>query len=257
MLPTALVCHLYSWEVAFDREADLTAKTPLWISFGGGTTKVLPFPTPPFRQILKVRTQKTAQCSGGFLISTLRTLTVIAALCIITLLATAQSPKAHSDWHARLQQELPLMGHRNWIAIVDSAYPLQISPGIETIETDGDQLDLVRRVLHEISETKHVRPVVFTDAELKVVPEEDALGVTYYRDSLNHFFEAFNDGKTEMHSLPHEEIISRLDDAGKTFHVLVLKSTLTIPYTSVFIRLDCGYWTEEQEKRLREKMGKK
>ena len=52
-----------------------------------------------------------------------------------------------------------------------------------------------------------------------------------------------------------EEIIAKLDEAGKTFHVLVLKTRMTIPYTSVFVRLDCGYWTEEQEKKLREKMG--
>lgn len=189
--------------------------------------------------------------------SPFRTIAAVAMLHVFTALAIAQTPSRHNDWQARLHQELPLMGHRNWIAIVDSAYPLQISPGIETIETDGDQLDLVRRVLHEVSETKHVRPVIFTDAELKAVPEDDAPGVTVYRDSLNHFLEDFNDRKLEMHSLPHEEIISKLDDAGKTFHVLVLKSTLTIPYTSVFIRLDCGYWTDEQEKRLREKMTRK
>jgi hypothetical protein len=184
-----------------------------------------------------------------------RTLGIFAALYLIPTLAIAQTPRQHGEWRTRVRQEMPLMGHRNWIAVVDSAYPLQISPGIETIETDSDQLEVVRRVLHEVGESKHVRPVIFTDAELKSVPEDEAPGVTYYRDSLNHFLEEFNDGKTEVHSLPHEEIISKLDDAGKTFHVLVLKSTLTIPYTSVFIRLDCGYWTDEQEKRLREKMG--
>jgi hypothetical protein len=190
-------------------------------------------------------------------ISVFRSLVIFAAFCLTHALVVAQTARQHGEWHARFQQELPLMGHRNWIAIVDSAYPLQISPGVETIETGSDQLDVVRRVLHEVGESKHVRPVVFTDAELKSVAEDDAAGVTYYRDSLNHFLEEFNDGKTELHSLPHEEIISKLDDAGKTFHVLVLKSTLTIPYTSVFVRLDCGYWSDEQEKRLREKMGRK
>ena len=191
------------------------------------------------------------------MISIFRTLAIFVALCLISTVAIAQSAKQHGEWRLRVRQEMPLMGHRNWIAVVDSAYPLQISPGIETVETDSDQLDVVRRVLHEVGESKHVRPVIFTDAELKSVPEDDAPGVTFYRDSLNHFLEEFNDGKTEVHSLAHEEIISKLDDAGKTFHVLVLKSTMTIPYTSVFIRLDCGYWTDEQEKRLREKMGKK
>ncbi len=182
-------------------------------------------------------------------------LTVIVLL--LPILAVAQNPSSSSNWHAKLSQELPLLGHRNWIAIVDSAYPLQISPGIETIETDSDQLDAVRGVLHEISETRHLRPVIFTDAELKAVSEDDAPGITYYRDTLNHFLEEFNAGSLELHSLPHEEIISRLDDAGKTFHVLVLKTTMTIPYTSVFVRLDCGYWTDDQEKRLRQKMAAK
>lgn len=164
------------------------------------------------------------------------------------------TPATTTDWRARLHEELPLLGHRNWIAIVDSAYPLQTSEGIETIETDGDQLEVVRQVLHAVAQTKHIRPVVFTDAELKAVPEDDAPGVTSYRDSLNHFLDEFNAGSLERQSLPHEQIISKLDEAGKTFHILVLKTRMTIPYTSVFLRLDCGYWTDNQEKRLREKL---
>ena len=154
-----------------------------------------------------------------------------------------------SDWHQRLREELPLLGHRNWIAVVDSAYPLQTSAGIETVETNADQLDVVRAVLDQVGKAKHVRPVIFTDAELKLVPESDAKGVTAYREALTSLL-----GKTDAQSLPHEQIISKLDEAGRTFHILVLKTTLTIPYTSVFVRLDCGYWTDEDEKRLREKM---
>ena len=175
-------------------------------------------------------------------------------ICTTALILSTLSAAAQKDWHARLAQELPLLGHRNWIAVVDSAYPLQTSAGIETIETDADQLDVVRQVLHIVSQTKHLRPVVFTDAELKVVPEDDAPGVTYYRDSLNHFLDEFNSASLERQSLLHEQIISKLDEAGKTFHILVLKTRMTIPYTSVFLRLDCGYWTDEQEKHLREKM---
>lgn len=193
------------------------------------------------------------------MISTLNKLAKLAIFAAVGLVPTIAFPQAsaNSDWRARLNEELPLLGHRNWIAVVDSAYPLQVSTGIETIETDSDHLDVVRQVLHEIGGSKHVRPVVFTDAELKAVPESDAPGVTYYRDTLTHFLEDFNGGGLELHSLPHEEIIGKLDEAGKTFHVLVLKTRMTIPYTSVFVRLDCGYWTEEQEKALRERMGTK
>ena len=156
---------------------------------------------------------------------------------------------ATGDWRARLNHELPLLGHRNWIAVVDSAYPLQTSVGIETVETNAEQLDVVRAVLDELSKAKHVRPVIFTDAELKFVAESDAAGVTAYREALAGVLRG-----REMQSLPHEEIIGKLDEAGETFHVLVLKSKMTIPYTSVFLRLDCGYWSDEQERRLRERM---
>ena len=36
------------------------------------------------------------------------------------------------------------------------------------------------------------------------------------------------------------------------FNVLLLKTDLVIPYTSVFLQLDCGYWNAEKEARLRD-----
>jgi len=187
-------------------------------------------------------------------IAPLRRVLTFAAVCFMTVLALAPgrasaTPPQAADWRVRVNEQLQLMGHRNWIAVVDSAYPLQTSPGVETIETNHDQLEVVKTVLSQIAKAKHVRPVIFTDAELKLVPESDAKGVTAYREALTGLL-----GKTEAQSLPHEEIISKLDEAGKTFHILVLKTNLTIPYTSVFIRLECGYWTPDAEKRLREAM---
>ena len=176
----------------------------------------------------------------------------VVGLVFLLILTASAADHPSNDWRVRLAEELPLLGHRNWIAVVDSAYPLQTSSGIETVETDSDQLEVVKTVLEQVGRTKHVRPVVFTDAELKVVPETDAAGVTVYRQALGQLL-----GKTGTQSLRHEEIISRLDEAGKTFHILVLKTKMTIPYTSVFVRLDCGYWTDDAEKRLREAMGSK
>ena len=175
---------------------------------------------------------------------------LLASACLVGLVGAGHGQSGRSgDWRGRLAQELPLLGHRNWIAVVDSAYPLQTSAGVETVETNANQLDVVSTVLDQLGKAKHVRPVIFTDTELKVVPETDAAGVTAYRDALSSLL-----AKTEAQSLPHEEIISKLDEAGKTFHVLVLKTSMTIPYTSVFIRLECGYWSADAEKRLREKM---
>jgi hypothetical protein len=34
----------------------------------------------------------------------------------------------------------------------------------------------------------------------------------------------------------------------------MIKTDLTLPYTSVFMELDCGYWSPESEAKMREKM---
>jgi hypothetical protein len=57
-----------------------------------------------------------------------------------------------------------------------------------------------------------------------------------------------------IRQLPHEEIIAKLDDCARLFRILILKTNLTIPYTSVFFELDCGYWSAEAEQRLRQAM---
>src|SRR5438477_13150006 len=90
------------------------------------------------------------------------------------LVMSTVSSLAQSDWQTKLRQELPLLGHRNWIVVADSAYPLQTAPGIETLYVDTDQLEVVELVLAELAKTKHVKPINYTDAELKPVPENRA-----------------------------------------------------------------------------------
>jgi hypothetical protein len=152
-------------------------------------------------------------------------------------------------WQMKVQQELPLLGHRNWIVIVDSAYPLQTSPGIETVETGTDQLTVVREVLQAIAHSRHVRPVIFMDAELPFVTEKQATGVTKYRGEIQSAL-----GGLPVNSVLHEQLIHQMNQTSSTFHVLILKTTLTIPYTSVFLRLDCKYWSDAAEQELRKEM---
>ena len=173
--------------------------------------------------------------------------TLLIPLVTLSLLASLRA----EDWKKTLDDVLPLMGHRNWIAVVDSAYPLQTSPGVQTIYTGGHQLSVVRSVLEKISAAKHVRAVVYTDAELASVPEKYAPGIQEYREGLAKLL-----GTAKVQSIPHAQIIDKLDTAGKQFHIVILKTTLAIPYPSVFINLDCDYWSEEAEKALRDAMPK-
>ena len=174
---------------------------------------------------------------------------LIASLFLMVSAAISAQPLAPTNWRERVAESMPLLGHRNWILVVDSAYPLQTSPGVETIETNANQLEVVRYVLGAIDGSIQVRPDIYMDAELPFVPDEDAPGASNYRREIGDLLRNYS-----VQSRPHEKIISDIDEAGKEFHVLVLKTTLTIPYTSVFIRLNCKYWSDDAEKRLRAKM---
>ena len=54
--------------------------------------------------------------------------------------------------------------------------------------------------------------------------------------------------------MPHEQIIHNLDEAGKAFNVLIIKTNMVLPYTSVFLELRAAYWSDEAERHLRELM---
>ncbi len=168
---------------------------------------------------------------------------------MLALLSSTLAVEAQTGWQQKVTAELPLLGHRNWIVIVDSAYPLQSSPGVETVETGADQLAVLDYVLNAIKQSRHVRPLVHTDAELPFVLESEAPGVDRYREQLKSRL-----SEIPSDSIPHQDLIDHLNEMGKTFHVLVLKTTMTIPYTSVFLQLDCKYWSAESEARMRARM---
>ena len=158
------------------------------------------------------------------------------------------NPDRESEsWEFHLARLLPLFGHRNWIVVADAAYPAQSNPGIETLFTGCDHAEVLGKVLAAIAASSHVRANINLDAELKLVTEAAAPGVGALRSELTRQLAG-----QHTYALAHQQIIGRLDEAGKLFRILILKSTLTIPYTSVFLELDCGYWSEEAERRLRD-----
>jgi L-fucose mutarotase/ribose pyranase (RbsD/FucU family) len=159
------------------------------------------------------------------------------------------SQTASSKWLDELQTALPLFGHRNWIVIADAAYPKQAASGIQTIVSDGDVADVTRAVLERVAGDRHVRPRVILDSELFFLDETDAPGIDDLRGRLLARLDGYS-----VERVLHERVIDRLDEAGKRFSVLIIKTTTTIPYTSIFIELDCGYWSAEAEQRLRANM---
>lgn len=153
------------------------------------------------------------------------------------------------DWDRQLNSLLPAFGHRNWIVVADSAYPAQSKPGIETIVSGGGQLEVARHVLDAINASRHVRANIYLDQELHFVAEADAPGVTRYRTQIAELLKGAN--RIDM---LHEQIIAKLDQISQVFRVLIVKTDLTIPYTSLFFELGCAYWSDDAEQRLRQAM---
>lgn len=158
----------------------------------------------------------------------------------------------HDAWKQIIQSRLPLYGHRNWIVIADSAYPSQSAEGIETIVADAGQLEVLDYVLRALATSRHVMPAIYTDQELHFLTDKDAPGISGYRDQL---MAMLKDRKAS--SLLHEQLIAKLDSVSKTFRVLIVKTNIAIPYTTVFLQLNCSYWPPESEARLRAEMARR
>ena len=160
-----------------------------------------------------------------------------------------ESSQAPLSWKATLHRDLPLYGDRNWIAIVDSAYPDQSRPGVVTVVTHRNMFTVLKYVLATIKKAPNVRPVAYTDRELGFVTNAQAPGIAEYRKRLDSLLAGI-----PHHSRMHIKSIHMLNAKGKIYKILILKTNLTMAYTSVFIHLKCGYWTDADETALRKAM---
>ena len=174
------------------------------------------------------------------------------SLVILTIMSCNPSvQKPTSTWKSEFEQQLPLLGHRNWVLVVDKAFPLQSASGMTVINT-GEQLPIVlKSVMGSISKSTHVKPIVYTDLELKYISEDLSKGVDSLKTSVYGTLKGF-----EVNTILHNDVFAKLDTASKLFKVVVLKTETTIPYSSIFIQLDCAYWDGNKETKLRNKMNK-
>lgn len=151
------------------------------------------------------------------------------------------------EWRSEFSKELSLFGHRNWILVVDKAFPSQTAPGIKTINTGEDLPNVLSFVLQEIDHSTHVSPIVYTDKELNFITSDLVINIDDYKDKLDEILGHYN-----PRVILHDSVFVKIDEASKLFKVLILKTEEDIAYSSIFIELDCRYWSAEKENTLRE-----
>jgi hypothetical protein len=174
---------------------------------------------------------------------------VAAFACTLSGCGRMSSPKL--TWRGKLQHLLPLYGDRNWIAIVDSAYPDQSRPGVETIATRQSMYKVLKYVLAAVAKAPNIRAEAYTDRELQFVTNAQAPGISAYRAHIDRMLQAAG---VPHYQRMHIKSIHLLNQDGKIYKILILKTNLTMAYTSVFLHLKCGYWTNADEKQLRKVM---
>lgn len=175
-------------------------------------------------------------------------LIIVVFLLISCKMDTQTKPSQAIGWKAELTAKLPYLGHRNWIVITDMAYPLQSGPGITTLYADEPYEQVLQQVKQMIDDAPHVFAHTYCDKELGLIPEADMPGVSSFREKATRIY------GNEVTPVPHEQLIARLDEAGKLFNVVIVKTSLTMAYTSTFFELDCNYWSADRQRRLDEAM---
>jgi hypothetical protein len=148
-----------------------------------------------------------------------------------------------------VEREVDALGIQNWIIVAESSFPVVTHGGVRTLVVDGEIPQIVDFIVNHLEKSETVTPSFNTARELSFVSNDRAPGIDYLREKLNKSLHGHQVRQMDNRSL----ILLAHSDASK-YAVLVLKSKTSLPYSSVFIELDSGYWDRESEDRLRQEM---
>jgi hypothetical protein len=115
--------------------------------------------------------------------------------------------------------------------------------------SDAEVPEVVDYVLHALEETQHVRPRIYLTREMRSVENDFAPGIDTMRENIRASLHGH-----EPTELDQQSLITLLESANQSYDVLVIRTPTALPYTSVFLELQPGYWDAESEDRLRERI---
>lgn len=184
---------------------------------------------------LQVRSEKMSPASCIF--------PLFVAFATLGCVGTEPSP----TWKNSVNQQVNQLGYRNWIVIAEASFPAHNKPGIRQVYADAEVPEVVDYVLSTIEDSQNVRPRVYLTRELRAVENDFAPGIDTLREQIKKSLQGHEPTELEQRSL-----ITLIEAANKNFQVLVIRTPTALPYTSVFLELQPGYWDSESEDRLRE-----
>ncbi|RJR08801.1 hypothetical protein C4588_05450 [Candidatus Parcubacteria bacterium] len=177
----------------------------------------------------------------------------VIGICVIisavVLCGCASTPEYKLSWSKKFNSRLPVMGKDNWIIIGDAAHPSRRAIGIETIATRKSITSVLDYVLSGMDKTGHAGATAWISSELEKIPDRDAIGIAKVHQEIRR---QLNNAKITTKTAIEQEILKMIEAEAGDYNILVLKSDTQLPYTTVYLHLDCRYWDETREKRLRD-----
>lgn len=154
-----------------------------------------------------------------------------------------------APWQAAVDRQAGQLGYRNWIVIAEASFPAQSRPGIHQVPAAVEIPEALDYVLQALEQTENVRPQLYVTREVRSVENDFAPGI----DDLRKRIQASLHGH-EVTELDQQSLLTLLEDANRSFDVLVIRTQTALPYSSVFLELQPGYWDADSESRLRDRI---
>jgi hypothetical protein len=153
------------------------------------------------------------------------------------------------SWRAAVDGQAAQLGYRNWIVIAEASFPAHSRSGVRQVTAPVEVPEAVDYVLQALERTENLRPQVYLTRELRSVENDFAPGIDRLRGKLRESLHGH-----EATELDQQSLLTLLEDANRSFDVLVIRTQTALPYSSVFLELKPGYWDADSESRLRERI---
>ena len=156
-----------------------------------------------------------------------------------------------NSWQGAVDRQAAQLGYRNWIVIAEASFPAQSRPGMRQVAAAVEVPEALHYVLQALEQTENVRPQIYVTRELRSVENDFAPGIDDLRKQIQSSLHGH-----ETTELDQQSLLTLLEDANRSFDVLVIRTQSALPYSSVFLELQPGYWDEASESRLRDRIAR-
>lgn len=156
-----------------------------------------------------------------------------------------------NSWQAAVNRQVGQLGYRNWVVIAEASFPAHNRPGIRQVTTNAEVPEALDYVLSTLEKTENVRAQIYVPREFRSVENDFAPGIDEMRKRLQSAFHGH-----ETTELDQQSLLTLLEDANRSFDVLVIRTPTALPYSSIFLELQPGYWDVDSETKLREKIAR-